>query len=107
MKATLLEPAQADLTDIEIEHLSKVFKALSEPSRLKILRCLFAGEKCVTDIINSTGLLQANVSKQLKVLQSCGFLDSRAQGLLRYYTIRDYTILKICHVMCANGLNKN
>jgi DNA-binding transcriptional ArsR family regulator len=43
MKATLSESANADLTDIEIEHLSKVFKALSEPSRLKILRCLFAG----------------------------------------------------------------
>lgn len=107
MKETLLETANADLTDAEINHLSTVFKALSEPSRLKILRCLFAGEKCVTDIITATGLLQANVSKQLKVLQSCGFLDSRAQGLLRFYSIKDYTILKICHVMCANGLSHN
>lgn len=107
MEMELAEEHKADLSDDEIEHLARVFKVLSEPSRLKILRCLFAGEKCVTDIITDTGLLQANVSKQLKVLNTCGFLHSRAQGLLRFYSIKDFTILKICHVMCANGLSQN
>jgi len=107
MEKELIDTQKAGLSDDEIEHLSRVFKVLSEPSRLKILRCLFAGEKCVTDIISATGLLQANVSKQLKVLSMCGFLHTRAQGLLRFYSIKDFTILKICHVMCANGLNNN
>lgn len=88
-------------SDLEIEHLAKKFKILSEPSRLKILRSLFSGEKCVTDIINETGLLQANVSKQLKILQESGILDSRSQGLQRFYSVVDFNVLQICNVICS------
>jgi DNA-binding transcriptional ArsR family regulator len=88
-------------TDEEIDHLAKKFKILSEPSRLKILRTLFSGEKCVTDIINDTGLLQANVSKQLRILQENKILESRAQGLQRFYKVYDYNVLQICNVICS------
>jgi DNA-binding transcriptional ArsR family regulator len=104
MKATLSESANADMTN-QVYYVC--LTAISAVKKEEKALYKFAGEKCVTDIIISTGLLQANVSKQLKVLQSCGFLDSRAQGLLRYYSIKDYTILKICHVMCANGMSHN
>jgi DNA-binding transcriptional ArsR family regulator len=88
------------LTDEELDTLAKKFKVLSEPSRLRILRCLTEGERCVNDIINSTGLLQANVSKQLKILHDSGILDSRAQGLQRFYCVKDFAVVKICHVLC-------
>jgi DNA-binding transcriptional ArsR family regulator len=84
----------------DIEQLAKKFKILSESSRLKILRSLFQGEKSVTEIIESTGLMQANVSKQLKILQSNNFLKCRASGLLRYYSVIDPTTLKICNILC-------
>lgn len=91
-----------EFTDSEIEHLARKFKILSEPSRLKILRTLFSGEKCVTDIINETGLLQANVSKQLRILHENKILESRAQGLQRFYKVYDYNVLQICNVICSN-----
>ena len=56
-------------TDADIKKMSDRFKILSEPSRLKILRALSSGEKNVTEIIEKTGLLQANVSKQLKIME--------------------------------------
>lgn len=90
-----------EFSDSEIEHLSQRFKILSEPSRLKILRSLFNGEKCVTEIIKATDLLQANVSKQLKILQDAGIVESRPEGLQRFYHLTDFTVLQICNVICA------
>lgn len=95
-------------TNEELEIIASKFKILSEPSRLKILRTLFAGEKCVTEIISATGLLQANVSKQLKILQSSGIVECRPAGLLRFYSVIDYTVLQICNAVCGqNKMNAN
>jgi DNA-binding transcriptional ArsR family regulator len=100
-----MEDLNKNFTDEEIEHLAAKFKILSEPSRLKILRSLFSGEKCVSEIIEITGLLQANVSKQLKILQKNGIVDSRPQGLQRYYQLIDFTVLSICNVLCVESPN--
>lgn len=86
-------------TDDEIEIMGAKFKMLSEPSRLKILRTLFNGEKCVTDIIEATGLLQANVSKQLKILQMNQIVKCRPQGLQRFYSIIDTTVRPLCDMV--------
>lgn len=87
-------------TDEELRMLSSVFKILSEVSRLKILRCLTDGEKCVTEIINATGLMQANVSKQIKLMQEAGIVECRPSGLQRFYRIVNPTILEICSIVC-------
>ncbi len=89
-------------TDEELRMLSSVFKILSEVSRLKILRCLIDGEKCVTEIINATGLMQANVSKQIKLMQEAGIVECRPSGLQRFYRIINPTILEICSIVCKN-----
>lgn len=89
-------------TDEELKRLSAVFKVLSEVSRLKILRCLLEGEKCVTEIINATGLMQANVSKQIKIMQEAGILECRPAGLQRFYRIVDPSIVKICEIVCKH-----
>ena len=90
----------SNFSDEQLKMLAKRFKILSEVSRLKILRTLFLGEKCVTDIINATGLLQANVSKQLRILEGDGVVTCRPQGLLRYYSVTDSSVLIICTQLC-------
>lgn len=90
------------LTDSELEQVAQRFKILSEVSRLKILRSLFDGEKSVSEIIEKTGLLQANVSKQLRILQNHGILSCRPDGLMRYYKLTDFTVQKICHAVCGS-----
>lgn len=89
-------------TDAELVKMAKRFKILSEPSRLKIIRALYPGEKCVTDIIEATGLLQANVSKQLKILESDDVVICRPQGLQRFYRVIDSSVAGICAKVCAS-----
>jgi len=57
-----------------------VFKALADPTRLKILECVKDGEKCICEIIPYTGKSQPNVSQHLKVLKNAGLVDERREG---------------------------
>jgi DNA-binding transcriptional ArsR family regulator len=56
------------------------FKALADPTRLKILECVKDGEKCICEIIPYTGKSQPNVSQHLKVLKNAGVVDERKDG---------------------------
>ena len=55
----------------------------SEPARLQILDALRDGEMTVTELIDTTGLGQANVSKHLQSLYAAGFVGRRKEGLVR------------------------
>ncbi|RLG28121.1 ArsR family transcriptional regulator [Methanosarcinales archaeon] len=57
-----------------------IFKALSDPTRLKILECIEKGEKCICKIIPYTGKSQPNVSQHLKVMKHAGIIDERKDG---------------------------
>lgn len=94
------ETAGSMFSDSELEIMSDRFRMLSKISRLKIIRTLFDGEKNVSEIVEQAGLLQANVSKQLKHLQNNGIVDCRPEGLLRYYRIVDPAIKRICGAIC-------
>ncbi len=57
-----------------------VFKALADPTRLKILECIENGEKCICKIIPYTGKSQPNVSQHLKVMKHAGIINERKDG---------------------------
>jgi ArsR family transcriptional regulator len=57
-----------------------VFKALADPTRLKILECIKDSEKCICEVIPYTGKSQPNVSQHLKVLKIAGLVDERREG---------------------------
>ena len=52
-----------------------VFKALADPTRLKILECVRDGEKCICEIIPYTGKSQPNVSHHIKILKNAGLIS--------------------------------
>jgi len=58
----------------------EVFKALADPTRLKILECIRNGEKCICEIIPYTGKSQPNVSQHLKVMKHAGIINERKDG---------------------------
>jgi len=93
--------------DIDIEEVASRFKMLSETSRLKIIRVLHHKESCVNEIIDETGLQQANVSKQLRILQNAGIVECRPEGLQRYYHIADKTVISICRQVCKLYKNES
>ena len=58
----------------------EVFKALADPTRLKILECIKNGERCICEIIPYTGKSQPCVSQHLKVMKHAGIITERKDG---------------------------
>ncbi|HOV92383.1 MAG TPA: metalloregulator ArsR/SmtB family transcription factor [Candidatus Kapabacteria bacterium] len=85
-----------------IHNLAVKFKVLGEETRLKIIRCLESGCKSVNEIVETTGLLQANVSKHLKILEKYGIVKYQNNIHSHIYQIADPKILQICKIMCEN-----
>lgn len=72
-----------------IQKKADYFKALSHPTRIKILELLREGELCVCDILEALKLEQSNVSQHLAILRKQGILNSRKKGLKVLYSIRN------------------
>ncbi|MDJ0705726.1 MAG: metalloregulator ArsR/SmtB family transcription factor [Leptolyngbyaceae cyanobacterium MO_188.B28] len=80
--------------------MADFFKVLSEVSRLQIVCSLKSGSKNVTEIIKTTGLGQANVSKHLKMLSQAGVVSRRQEGVSVYYQIVNPFIFELCELVC-------
>ena len=69
-----------------MDELAKIFKALSDESRLRILGLLFnSDDLCVCDIEPVTGFTQTKVSRHLAYLKHAGLVEDRRQGLWMLY----------------------
>lgn len=77
------------------------FKALAEPARLSVLNELRVGPRSVTDLIEATGLSQANLSKHLQVLHGHGFVSRQREGLFTIYELADRSVFELCDIMCG------
>lgn len=77
------------------------FKALAEPARLQLLQALRTGEQTVTELVDATGLGQANVSKHLQLLHGLGFVERRKEGLYVHYRLAGEDIFMMCDLMCG------
>ncbi|MCS6810844.1 MAG: metalloregulator ArsR/SmtB family transcription factor [Tepidimonas sp.] len=83
------------------ESVGRVFSVLGEPARLRILHALCQEERCVNDIIQVTGLAQANVSRHLGRLYQAGLLVRRREGAQVFYRVADSAPLDLCRVIAA------
>ncbi len=79
--------------------IADYFKVLSEVSRLQVLCALKGGRQNVTQLVESTGLGQANVSKHLKLLTQAGMVRRCPQGNSVFYEISDPTIFQMCDLI--------
>lgn len=85
-------------SDEEIGEMGARFKVISEPSRLKIILALAAGELCVDHICEVVGGNQSAVSHQLKILKDNKILKGRRQGQKMLYSVSDWHILTMISV---------
>ena len=69
------------------QRISSMFRAFSDPTRLRILRLLQAGECCVGDLVSILELPQPSVSRHLAYLREAGLVADRKQGLWVYYRL--------------------
>jgi ArsR family transcriptional regulator len=65
----------------------RLFRALSDRTRLRILSLLRGGELCVGDLIGILRLPQPTVSRHLAYLRRCGLVTARARGLWMFYAL--------------------
>ena len=72
-----------------MQDLMNILKAMSEETRLRILKLLENGELCVCDIVAALNMIQPKVSFHLSVLKEAGFLKDRKQGRWTHYSIDD------------------
>ncbi len=91
------------LDDTALENIAQRFKALSEPSRLKVLKALIHGEASVTRILEMTGLNQANASRHLNYLYREKILTRTKQGTTVIYRVSDPVVYELCWIVCSNG----
>ena len=83
--------ASAALTDGEADELERVFKALADRHRVKILNRLLSAEGeavCVCDFEDLLGLKQSTVSYHLKQLLDAGIVDREKRGSFAYFSLR-------------------
>lgn len=92
---------QGEMSSELMELVAARFRALGEPARLQILDALRRGEQSVNDLVDETGLGQANVSKHLQILHSLGFVARRKEGLFVYYRLADNSVVRLCDIMCG------
>lgn len=85
-------------SDDAIAVMAARFKAISEPSRLKILLALSAGELCVEHITKAVGGNQSAVSHQLKTLKDNKIVKARRNGKQVMYSIADGHIMTMISV---------
>jgi ArsR family transcriptional regulator, zinc-responsive transcriptional repressor len=75
--------------------VSQTFKALSDPTRIRILHLLFTGEHSVNEIAEKLSLLQSTVSHQLRFLKNLRLVTFRREGTTLYYTHDDEHVMDI------------
>ncbi|MGH7616905.1 MAG: ArsR/SmtB family transcription factor [Gemmatimonadaceae bacterium] len=67
---------------------SDTFTLLADPMRLRIVESLRTGERAVNDIVDQLSIHQSGVSRHLRILHDAGFVQVRADGTRRFYSLR-------------------
>jgi ArsR family transcriptional regulator len=80
----------------------RVMKALSDPSRVKIIKILGVKELCVCELRQLLGLAQPTVSKHLKILEEAGLVDYRKEGSWIIYRLSTGEDSEYARVMLGN-----
>lgn len=75
--------------DRQLATMERVFQALGDKTRLRILGLLLTGEVCVCHIHESLGVPQSKASRHLAYLRRAGIVETRREGLWVYYRLAE------------------
>jgi ArsR family transcriptional regulator len=77
-----------------MQKLTGIFKALSEETRLRIIKILEDGELCVCNIVAALEMVQPKISFHLSALKEAGFIRDRRQGKWTHYRLDDSDLFR-------------
>lgn len=84
-----------------MQEILNIFKALSDETRLRILKLLEGGDLCVCDIFSALDMVQPKVSFHLSVLKEAGLIADRKEGRWVHYRIDDSDLLRRFLILTA------
>lgn len=73
----------------------RFLRCVVDPNRRRILKVIGPGEKCVSDLVEQTGMEQSLVSHHLRSLRDCGLVKSRRQGQKVLYRVSSSNIVDL------------
>ena len=74
-------------TENKYENSARVFKALCDPNRLRIIEMLQYGERCACEILEDLQIGQSTLSHHMKILCDSRLVDGRREGKWMYYSL--------------------
>jgi ArsR family transcriptional regulator, lead/cadmium/zinc/bismuth-responsive transcriptional repressor len=80
---------------VTVERLAEIFKALGDPTRVRLLTALATAELCVCDLATLLGLTESAVSHQLRLLRSLRVVCARRDGRMVFYRLDDEHIVRL------------
>ncbi|MEU9744883.1 ArsR/SmtB family transcription factor [Streptomyces niveus] len=92
----------APLDEEQAAELAKVFKALGDPVRLRLLSMIASragGEVCVCDLTPAFDLSQPTISHHLKLLRQAGLIDCERRGTWVYYWLLPETTARLADLL--------
>ena len=95
MDERLEKPNEKDLDEETLFVVSQTFKALSDPTRIRILNLLFEKEYAVNEIAKILGLRQSTVSHQLRFLKNLRLVKYRREKTTLYYSYDDNHVMDL------------
>jgi DNA-binding transcriptional ArsR family regulator len=90
------------LPDDLVELISRRFRVLGEPMRIRLLDHLRGGDATVGELSDALSASQQNISKHLAVLSDAGILGRRKERNYVYYRIVDEGVFKLCEDVCGS-----
>ena len=90
------------MSDMGNQLISNIFKALSHPTRLQIVKLLKEKPLCVCEILPQIESEQSNTSQHLSILKSQGIVDSKKDGLMVIYRIKSPEVYRMIDI--AEGI---
>jgi DNA-binding transcriptional ArsR family regulator len=80
---------------VALDRAARLFRALADGPRLRLLQYLQSGESCVTELVRDLGEKFPTVSQRLRVLWSEGLVRRRRAGLHVYYSLADRHVVDL------------
>lgn len=86
-------------TSLDFERTARVFHALSEPTRLRLVDLLRNGERCVCELTDALEMAQSKLSFHLKGLKDAGLVVDRKEGRWVYYRLNQDRVEEVAAVL--------
>jgi len=83
----------------DCEKVAEILKALAHPTRVKIIKYLADGEKCVKEIWQELEVPQPTVSQHINILKNAGVISFKKDGVKTCYRIEDPRVVEIIKIL--------